>query len=372
MDTTWKPLAACPDGFAVPATVAVNGAGTVLTVEPGTKLKFGAEASLVIGDSAALVAIGSEAKPITFTGWQELAGSWGGIVFHSSAVSNEISHAVVEYAGSKDGASGNIALSSDGNGRLKLSSTILRNGAKFGLTVLDGGALGEFSGNTITNNALGAARVDATAVDQLAGTGNLLEGNGKSNIVRIEASSLVPIVKDTTWPNLSPAIYQVTGYQGTSGTQIYVKAHLTLEAGSTYEFAGGSGIDVSDGASGLAAIGTAAAPIIFRGVDGSGWTGIGYCESGWTGNALESVEIDNAAGPPNMWSYCGSGSPGVLRPSVLVGHNFLANASQLRIKNVTFKGPNNAPVDLFVLPPSKLVQEGTNVGAGGPLKVSTN
>jgi len=363
-DTTWKPLRACPDGFEVPFAVEVTGSGTVLTIDPGTKLKFEADAGLEIRGSAALVAVGTEADPILFTGWQEFEGSWDGIVFYSSALSNEISHAIVEYAGAPDGASGNIAVSSDPPGRVKLSSSTLRFGARFGLTVLDGGELSEFSDNTITDNAEGAIRVGVTAVDQLAGTGNTLESNGADNVVRIETSILHPLVTDATWPNLTPAVYRVTDPGGDAGADIFVKAQLTIEAGAILEFAGGSGIDVADGTSGLSAIGTAAKPIIFRGVDGSGWKGIGFCESNWSGNALEAVEIHNAKGPPDAWSYCGTGASAVLKPGLLVGHNFSANASQLRIKNITFAGPNNADADIGVKAPSSLTQEGTNAGTG--------
>lgn len=363
-DTTWAPAASCPDGFEVPFTIQVTGSGTSLNVEAGTKLKFDAGAGLEIQAGAALVAIGTAAKPVLFTGWQELAGSWGGIVFYSNAVSNELSNAVVEYAGSEDGASGNVSLSSDGSGgRVKLNSTTLRYGAKFGLTVLDGAALAEFADNVISDNEGGAIRVGVTSVDQLAGTGNTLEANGNDNSVRIETSILHPLLVDATWPNLAPAIYRVTDAGGDAGAQIYVKSHLSIEAGAIFEFAGGSGIDVSDGTAGLSAVGTVASPIIFRGVDGSGWTGIGFCESGWSGNALENVEVHNASGPPDSWSYCGTGAD-VLRPSVLVGHNFTANASLLRIKGVTFAGPNNAAADIAVKAPSKLTQQGTNVGTG--------
>ncbi len=363
-DTTWKPAASCPDGFDVPFAIEVTGSGTALNIEAGTKLKFDAEAGLEIRAGAALIATGTEAEPVVFTGWQELAGSWGGIVFYSNAVSNELSHAVVEYAGSEDGASANVSLSSDGSGgRVKLSSTTLRYGAKFGLTVLDGAALGEFTDNVISENEGGAIRVGVTSVDQLAGTGNTIEANGNDNSVRIETSILRPLLTDVTWPNLAPAIYRVTDTGGDAGAQIFVKSHLTIEAGAIFEFAGGSGIDVSEGTAGLSAVGTVADPIIFRGVDGSGWTGIGFCESGWSGNALENVEVHNASGPPDSWSYCGTGAD-VLRPSVLVGHNFSANASLLRIKGVTFAGPNNADADIGVKAPSKLTQQGTNVGTG--------
>ncbi|HKY34621.1 MAG TPA: hypothetical protein VJN18_01670 [Polyangiaceae bacterium] len=363
-DETWAPVAACPDGFDVPSSVEIGGAGTVLTIEPGTKLKFGDEAMLKVLTGAALAAVGTEDEPILFTGWQPSPGSWGGILFHSNALSNEISHAIVEYAGSTEGASGNVTMSSKGGGRIKLTSTVLRRGAKFGLTVLETGGLVEFADNTITENEGGAIRVEVAAVHELNGEGNTIVDNGKDNQVSLEGLAS-RVEGDVTWPALSPAIYRVSP-PGGGATDITVKGHLTISAGAIFEFVGGSGIGIDDGSSGLAALGTEDQPIIFRGVDGSGWSGIGYCESNWASNALEHVEIYNALGPVPGYLICGPSSSGVG-----VGNLSDDMPSRLRVKNVTFGGPNNAKFDIGVTKPSVLEQEGTNTGTGvaGKLQV---
>jgi hypothetical protein len=369
-DTTWEPLDECPDGFDVPSTIEVDGSGTVLTIEPGVKLKFQDNVELDVQPGAALVAVGTEDDPILFTGWQEAPGSWGGIVFYSNAVSNEIAYATVEYAGSDEGPSGAIALSEgDTAGRAKLSNVTIQKNARFGLTVLEDAELGLFENNTITENEAGAIRVEATSVDQLAGDGNSIEENGPNgdNVVQLETSILLPIVTETTWPNLAPAIYRVTGANGEGGNQIYVENQLTIEPGAVFEFAGGSGIDVSGGTSGLSAIGTEEEPILFRGIDGSGWTGIGFCESNWSGNNLTYVEVHNAKGPPDAWSLCGTGDTSVLKPGILVGDNG-GTISFLHVENITVAGPNNADADIGLQSsggtPSELEQAGTNVGTG--------
>lgn len=373
--TIWEPIAGCPDGFDVADFVEISGTGTSLTIQPGVKLKFASGAGIRVNSGASLVAVGTADSPITFTGWQKSPGSWGGITVRSGAIKNEISYAIVEYGGESGGASAAIVLTKDSQyGTLRLTNTQIRNSAKFGLTVYTGCSLTAFENNTITANGDGAIRVEAPSVHQLVGKGNSITSNGNGNVVRIETNSLMPIADaDVTWPNLSPAVYRVTEPGGSAGNQLFIKRHVTIEAGAVFEFLGGSGIDVTYGSSGISAIGTAAAPIIFRGVDGSGWTGIGICESGWTGNALEEVEIANAAGSPSASYLCGSGAPGVLRPSILVGHNFGANASKLRIKNLKMTGPNNAPSDILVRSPSTLTLEGTNSGtrADGALAVQS-
>jgi hypothetical protein len=362
--TTWEPNAACPDGYSVNRTVTVSGAGTKLTISPGTKLKFASGTNLEVQASASLVAVGATDNPIVFTGWQKLAGAWGGILIESGAVDNEISHAIVEYGGQQDVLSAGVVVWFDAQpARLKLSSVRLQDSARFGMTLSDKATLAQFENNTITRNAQGAVRVFAPSVHQLRGAGNSLVDNGNGNMVRIETNLLYPIQgADVTWPNLAPAVYRVTDMNGSGGNQIFVKSHLTIEPGTVMEFVGGSGIDVEDGTSGLAAIGTPAAPIVFRGVGGSGWSGIGFCESGWQGNALEEVQIANAAGPTRAASNCGWS--GVPHASVLIGHIFSSNATNLRIKNAKFSGPSAGEADLAVESPSAATIEGANTGTG--------
>jgi hypothetical protein len=364
-DTTWEPNAACPDGYDVTDTVTVSGAGTSLVIKPGTKLKFASGTNLDVQTSASLVAVGTADNPITFTGWQKLPGAWGGILIESGAVDNEIAHAIVEYGGQKDVLSANILVWYDQQpALLKLSNTQIRESSRFGLRLSENVTLAQFENNTITKNAGGAARTLAASVHQLRGTGNSMVDNGEGNIIQLETGNGYYVEgADVTWPNLAPAIYRVTGINGVGGGQIFVKSHLTIEPGAVFEFVGTSGIEVKDGASGLSAIGTATAPIVFRGIGGSGWTGIGFCESSWTGNALEEVQIANASGPTNSVTYCGAWST-ALTASVLVGHNYTANASKLRVKNIKFSGPSNGETDLQVKNPSVLTLEGTNSGTG--------
>lgn len=109
----------------------------------------------------------------------------------------------------------------------------MRKNKRFGLTVLSGAELSKFENNTITENEEGAIRVVVASVGELAGSGNVIEGNGPNgaNIVRLETSG--KLTKDATWPNLSPAIYRVTDAGGTGGGQIRLEGHLTIEAGTS-------------------------------------------------------------------------------------------------------------------------------------------
>ena len=211
----------------------------------------------------------------------------------------------------------------------------------------------------VADNVVGAMRARPGSVHLFKGVGNRLENNGGNNSVRITAGS---VDADVTWPNLGPSVYRAVDESG-NGEQISVSKHLTIEPGTVIEFASGMGMEVQDSAAGLSAIGTADAPIVFRGIDTNAWLGIGFAETSWTGNALENVQFENAYGaPPNYhWTSVGISPPGKM--SVALGQ-LVGPAAYLRVKNVSFAGPNAASSDISVTGPATLVVEGTNRGAG--------
>ncbi len=94
-----------------------DGTQPLLTIEPGVTLKFGKATSGLFIDRAmttvaargALSAIGTNAKPITFTSNEALpaAGDWTGIHFRGvPSAKNKIDYARVEYAGADTGTTG--------------------------------------------------------------------------------------------------------------------------------------------------------------------------------------------------------------------------------------------------------------------------
>ena len=74
-----------------------------LTIDPGAILEFENGMGLIIGESdeSTLIAVGTEADPILFTGVNKVKGAWGGIYFRfTNSPLNAISNATIEYAGS--------------------------------------------------------------------------------------------------------------------------------------------------------------------------------------------------------------------------------------------------------------------------------
>jgi hypothetical protein len=74
-----------------------------LTIQPGVTVEFENGSGIKIGDedSSTLIAVGTSSNPITFTGVTKAAGAWSNISFDfTKSPLNEISHAIIEYAGS--------------------------------------------------------------------------------------------------------------------------------------------------------------------------------------------------------------------------------------------------------------------------------
>lgn len=362
-DTIWEPLAGCPSGFDVEEDVTISGTGTSLTIKPGVKLKFATNTAVVVRAGASLIAAGTAESPITFTGWQPTPGAWGGIVFYSSAIDNELRHVVVEYGGATDAVNAAVEVGYDTeHAYVKISNTQIRDSLQYGMYVDSDTNLAQFDNNTITRNQDGAILVDAVNVHQLKGTSNSLVDNGAGNLVRILTPYESAVGTDVTWPDLSPAVYRVSAESGRANPGIIeLDHHLTIQPGAIFEFESGGGIEVAGPASGLSAIGTTDKPIVFRGINGDAWAGVGFCGSLWTGNALEEVTLLNAAGPATS-VHCGGG----VDESLLVGTLNTPDLGRaaLRIKNLTISGPNSAPADISVMPGATLTEEGVNQGTG--------
>jgi len=82
-------------------------AGGTLTIMPGVTMKYGLDALLNINEGASgpkpsLIAVGTAAEPITFTGINEVLGAWRGIYFDTPSPLNEIGFATIEYASNLD------------------------------------------------------------------------------------------------------------------------------------------------------------------------------------------------------------------------------------------------------------------------------
>ncbi len=103
-----------------------------VTIDAGTTLLFGPGASLRF-QTGSLIAAGTAAAPITFSGLTANVGSWFGVEVGTSAA-NRMEHCVVDGAGGGDLGlfqRGNIVLAD--RGRLTISNSIVRNSETWGI-----------------------------------------------------------------------------------------------------------------------------------------------------------------------------------------------------------------------------------------------
>lgn len=287
-DDTWGAnIANCADYL-------VTGRGFIfgdLVIEAGTRVVFGNGASLVNTGGGSLQAVGTAEDPIHFIGENPVPGYWQGMVFSANNPLNELTHVVVDGAGSGSPGYGDTNDTNIGvrnNARVKISNTTIRNSAGYGLLVraadLSGFADNRFEGiagapihlpSNQLGNLDGASDYDGTADNP----------NGDAYL-EVEDSTLET---DQTWPKIN------LPYRLERGNNHRIDgAHLTIEPGAVFEFESSAELQVLDDGA-LTAVGTADEPIIFRGFqEGQGvWDGILF-GSNDARNELEHVVVDGA------------------------------------------------------------------------------
>lgn len=249
----------------------------ILTVLDGVEVKFAERAGLEVsrdGGRAGLITRGTAERPVTLTSMDSLdRGAWSGLDISDNAddAALHLTHTIVEWGGGFNSVACLTteavvlrveALTLRG---CKLAGLVMRNGmfadGSWGLRVSDSDRVGE----------LNTPQVHTIPVEGIDLTGNDLDA---LSVVQLGAENMTEAV---TWRPLGVP-YRVEDRIGLEGTGD-APAVLTIEAGTTLGFVHGARVDLSreGGASGLRAIGTADAPIVFTGADAfdpGAWSGI--------------------------------------------------------------------------------------------------
>jgi hypothetical protein len=273
-DQTWQALD-------VPYKLHNNSVEAVLTIKPGTTLIFRQGGNFRIESNGTLIARGTAAKNITFTGENKTPGSWHGLQFTFSGTANELDHVNVEYAGGTNGNGyGAVTLFST-PGRLKMHNTTISDSLQYGLAIDNPKHIIDMSNVTFINNEKGSVLVDADIVGKL-------DKNSTYN-APIVWDNQSEIKTDQTIPNLG-APYIVGKHN--------IRASAIIEAGSTLIFRAGGGFRIDSGTGSLTAIGTSDAPITFTGkqqVPGY-WKGIEFFTKS-VSNRLDNTIVEYAGAP---------------------------------------------------------------------------
>jgi hypothetical protein len=266
------------------ASYTVDGA---LTIEAGTTLKFGASSFMTVSQTGSLSAVGTAESPITFTGTDTTPGYWQGIDFvWSNSTNNQLRHVIVEYGGSGSNAA-NVTVSglSSSVGRLKLANVTLRHSAGSGFYFSSNTSIDEFAAVKSTQNRY-SGTLGSNDVHVLGGDSDFA-GNSNDFVYVYDAD----ISGTRTWRRLN------VPYRLYNSSTYTVNGALTIEAGATLAMSSSSGLTVSQTGS-LTALGTADAPITFRGLEATPgyWLGIDIVWSNSTANQIANAVIRDAGG----------------------------------------------------------------------------
>jgi hypothetical protein len=307
--------------------------GAILTIQPGTTVKFDAGASLTVGyyDNTTLIANGTANSPIIFTSSaaSPTAGAWEGLYFDSFTSSNtSLTYCNVQYAGSS---SSYGALNISGSD-ITVSNCNITNSGSYGIQTSYSNNKGGFiayANNAISNTVKYAISIHAQKLSTI-GAGNTFFST-KGVFIFGDYNSNTP----QTWRNLS-APYIVD-------SEVTVDGNLTIEAGTTFKFESAGSIYVGYYTSTtLTADGTAALPITFTSNAASptagSWEGITFDTHTLTNTKMNYCIVDYAGSNTNQ------GALTMYTASITFTNNTIRNSASYGIEmdfNAGFQLFNN-------------------------------
>ncbi|RKH14426.1 hypothetical protein D7V97_03130 [Corallococcus sp. CA053C] len=295
--------------YAVTGVVEVSGA---LTLAPGTEVRFGPNAGLLITPTGSLNAVGTEALPITFTSTTAAPGFWKGLAFKSNTPANVLEHVVISYAGNEDpfccdffyGAGGGVDVRAavvvgslqDSISQVRIAHTTVEKSGTLGLFAFNKARLPGFSQNIFRGNLGAPVTVSMSIVGALDAT-TVYSGNSATNpaangdnVVHVVGAPVADSGATQTMHKLDVPYGISTGLPNT--TVSYTGA-LTIEPGTRLQFEAQSGLRI-EGDGSLVARGTAAERIVFTGRTATPgfWKGISIRSAG--GNSVIAfAEVSN-------------------------------------------------------------------------------
>ncbi|HPD30598.1 MAG TPA: hypothetical protein PLL20_11425 [Phycisphaerae bacterium] len=281
IDTATTLSAAC---YRVTSNIDVN---APLTINPGVTLEFDAGRSMSVNSGGSLRAVGTTENPIVFTGREAVPGYWGGLtIYYSNSSNNRLEHVTIEYGGSSSGANLTTTGTATEPPRLAIVNCTLRNSAGYGLYLDGDSVITDFSTNTLTGNALGAASVAQNVIGVLDAA-STYSGNTR-DVVNVHGGS---VSSAQTWQAID-ADYLF------DSSDLDVDADLIISAGATLVFGQARAAWINENGS-LKAIGTSTAPIAFTAKEATAgyWKGVEYYYSNSVNNRLEHVTIEYGGSP---------------------------------------------------------------------------
>jgi hypothetical protein len=300
---------------------------SVVKIAPGATFEFAADKALYVDSNpmGTIIAKGTAAQKITFTGKQKTNGFWRGIMIYSASSLNEMDFVEISYGGSNSlvgvGIKSNLVVYGNATpgGSLKITNSSFTHSGGYGLYIEDGSAtLTGFANNTVSNNTGIAMYIEADQVHKLDATSKFNDANVGFNGIEIDGAT-EPNSDEVTWPAFAD------GSKYLVSNDIELNSGVKIAPGATFEFAADKALYIDDQGGYLVAKGTAAQKITFTGKQkNSGfWRGI-MIYSASSLNEMDFVEI----------SYGGSNSlVGVSAKANLVVYHNGSTPAALKITN---------------------------------------
>lgn len=294
---------------------------SVLTIQPGTVIKFSAGSSLSIGESsnATLIANGTASNPITFTSTAlaPAAGAWEGLYFYRYTLNNtSLAFCNIQYAGSN---SAYGALNINGCD-LAVNNCNISNSGSYGIWTNYANNYGGFS--SFANNALNTTVKNAIVINaqKISSIGS---GNIFTNVPGVLVTGDFKSTTAQTWKNLGIP-YMITN-------EVDIDGNLTIEPGTLFKFDAGGWFAIGYYlATTFIADGTSSLPIIFTTSSTSPVAGT------WKGLIFYSMTQPNSKMNYCTIDYAGSNtSNGALlmdgTSSIIYTNNTIRNSSSYGI-----------------------------------------
>jgi hypothetical protein len=237
----------------------------ILSVEPGVEIRFNSGTGIKVSATAAIVMNGTAEERILLRGVNTNPGAWGDIEIHSNRDENSLSYVDIQNGGGGT-ATWNAALYLY-DGAADVNNCTITGSGSNGITTEGEGCLRSFTGNAVDNSGKSPIHIYSGIYSlRNIGSGTTFTGNTNSYVhVRSDTS----IAGNMTLKKLTIPYFLENGLNVSNGNGI--NPTLTVEPGTHIWVNGQKSISVDTNAK-LAALGTAAEPILFRGsTDQAGW-----------------------------------------------------------------------------------------------------
>lgn len=293
------------------------GNNSVLTIQPGTVIKFAANSSLSIGyyTNATVIANGTAANPIIFTSTAGVpaAGAWEGLFFYDKTLSNSsLSYCNIKYAGSNTNYGALNLIGCD----LAVNNCNISLSGSYGIFtnyINSKGGFVSFANNIVNTTAKYGLVIDAHKA------GTIGAGNTFTSVFGISLVGDYNSTSAQTWRNLNVP-YIVSG-------ELDIDGNLTVEPGTTFKFDVNGWLAIGYyAATTFIADGTATAPITFTTSAATpaagGWRGIAFYGYAQTTTKMNYCIVDYAGSNSTYGAIDMNGTS-----SIIFTHNIVRNSA---------------------------------------------